>query len=315
MDYFELTQQEIEEFTGDKAGYYLEKWQKYPETSLFAGWNGVAFFLTYYWAVFRKMYAISICAVLYTGILGFITGFGIGIGALSLSPIRFVPILLLGIAPNFFFGFLGNGLYRRKAIKAVSQTTSMDEDEKKVYLNKTGNVSNKGVLILLSVIVATNLLSYYISYTDAFGSDTVIISECGRFSAEIPAAWIELKDYELNDEAALQAFHKSNNAYFMMLTDTKEDIDYDFDEWIDLVFGWKYSSMPGATISESIDFVIGDRPARWWAVTDHESNTIYLFTYIDGENHFGQVLCWSPARYYTYYDDTFVDIILSIEGL
>jgi len=321
MDYFKLTQQEIEEFTVTNSEYYVAKWQKYPENSLFAGWNWAAFFVPPYWAAFRKMYALIGIIVLYQAFLGVLF---LGILSLDASedmimsyPILLIPTFLLVNAQCLFLGLLGTGLYRRKAMKAVSLTTGMDENEKKEYLNKAGNISNKAVMITLAAMASYAILTYYVAYTDAFGSGTVIVSDCDRFTAEIPAGWIELKDYELNDQADLQAFHRRNEAFFILLTDVKEDIDYDFNEWKDLLISWLVSSNPDIVVGESFDVVISDRPAHWLALTEYvdDDDNIYLLTFIDGENHFGQIFCWSPAQYYHRYENKFVDIIFSIEGL
>ena len=149
-----LTQQEIIDFTVVTTEY-LEKWQKYPENSLFAGWNWAAFFMTFYWMIFRKMYkmflTIGIYSLLYVAVISMWNFENIGTASL-------VVIIILAIAPYIISGLFGTGLYRRKALKVVSQTIDMNENEKKAYLNKKGNTNSTGVWILFGIILGTNIL-------------------------------------------------------------------------------------------------------------------------------------------------------------
>ena len=151
--YLKLTQQEIEDFVVSNHEYYLKKWQKYPENSLFSGWNWVAFFFPHIWALYRKMYILLLLYAAYYIADALIFRFFIEETIFSL-----LVRLIVAVIINVLYGMYATGLYRRKAMSTVSEATGMSEAEKKEYLKNKGDVSKTGMLIFFSAAIVGALV-------------------------------------------------------------------------------------------------------------------------------------------------------------
>jgi len=322
MNDLTMTQQEIEEFTVANTMYFARKWQKYPESSLFSGWNWVAFFLTFYWAMYRKMYALGAVVIVYAVTVQTAMLFSLWHGILTTGSLPDIFLMgLVTIAPCAFMGALGTGLYRKKAVGALSQTADMDTEQKKEYLNKKGGVNISAALICLAIVVTSNIIIsnaiQNTSFLETLFPGKSIVSDCGRFSATIPAGWVAQSGHVLNDDSNLEALNIKDEAYFMMLTDVKSDLDYGFDEWANEVFGYFISSMPNADISEPFYVVIDGKPAVWLTVAEQidDYDCMFLLIFIEGYYHFAQVCCWCQQDDYNRLETAFVEIVNSIQGL
>jgi len=160
MDYnFELTTQEIEDFTVVNPEYYIRKWQKHPGQGLFAGWNWAAFFLTWYWMAYRKMWGmlgIYILILFLVFIFELLILWSTWESGISFGLI--IVMLMLTIFIMLLPGLLANGFYRRKTIKVLSKTTGMTENERKEYLHKHGNVSGKALSV--AILISAGLYAF-----------------------------------------------------------------------------------------------------------------------------------------------------------
>ncbi|MDR0799750.1 MAG: hypothetical protein LBN18_08330 [Dysgonamonadaceae bacterium] len=144
-----------------------------------------------------------------------------------------------------------------------------------------------------------------------------IYSEDDLFSITIPSGWEQITDYDLNDEADIQAQKKFGVQYVVVLTENKEDIDYTFEEWLEKVKGDYLESWETPTISEASDIIIDGQPAKQYEFKgsiDHV-NICMIATYVDGEHYFAQILSWTTASKYKSSKEDFEAIANSIRGL
>jgi hypothetical protein len=82
---------EKEKYIGDNYKYYLKRWNG---NSLSISWNWAAFFFTYCWAMFRKMYSIVIIFLL-----------------LDLLIILFIPSKILPWIIRIVWGLFASSVY------------------------------------------------------------------------------------------------------------------------------------------------------------------------------------------------------------
>jgi|GEM_PF-2267234 len=144
-----------------------------------------------------------------------------------------------------------------------------------------------------------------------------ITSTDKRFSITIPARWEQLKNYELNDEADIQAQKKYGDHYLVVLADNKVDLDYSFEYWLDEVLGGILSSWENSAILNTIDIQIDEQPAKQYEIKGYFDRVRIrmLATYIDGETYFAQVLAWTTESKYKSSEEDFKKIVNSIKGL
>jgi hypothetical protein len=159
------TEQEIRAFVGPRADYYLEEWRlALAGTEIALGFNWAAFFLSWLWLPYRKMYRATM--VLY----------GIILLATILEDIVFVGILGKPEAPRILerfvallaaiaCGVLGNAWYVSHAQETIAEVRSqgLADDAYFQVLAKRGGTSAAAVLGFLVIFcfaaVAIALLS------------------------------------------------------------------------------------------------------------------------------------------------------------
>ena len=154
-----------------------------------------------------------------------------------------------------------------------------------------------------------------------FGSksqvEQTIYSEDGLFSVTIPKGWVQVTDYSLNDIADLQALKYFGSQYFVAFMENKDDLEYTFDEWMEYVIEEYLASFDEVDISDSNEILIDNQPAKQFEIkgTIDRTKVTILATYINGENHFAQVLAWSLRSKYQSSVNDLKAITNSIRGL
>jgi len=147
--------------------------------------------------------------------------------------------------------------------------------------------------------------------------EQIIYSEDSLFSITIPKTWVQVTDYSLNDAAELQAEKPLSSQYIVVLIENKEDLDYTFDEWIKTVSDKFFDTFDDSSLSDGEDILIDHQPAKQF-----EANLLHkrvkltlLATYVDGENHFAQILAWTLASKYKSSVEDLKAITNTIKGL
>ena len=172
------------------------------------------------------------------------------------------------------------------------------------------------LLFLLSVTLLTGCL-FGGNNQKTNNAERTISSEDSLFSVTIPKGWTQVTNYSLHDEGDLQAQRFLENKYFVALIESKEDLDYTFDEWVETVLGIYLDNLDEATVTDSKDIIIDGQPAKQYEINVIDSNVkvIVLATYINGENNFAQILTWTLASKYESSLEEFHTITNSIKGL
>ena len=132
-----------------KCDYYIPKFEDIRENEDKDSWNFAAFFFSFSWLVYRKMY-----------IEGF---FALGIKILVMYIGKHERLVSLAI--SLICGMYGNYLYFKHCEKKVNDTINLEEDLKNNMLHRTGGVSIVGLLVVfITVVIATGI---YVKYNPA----------------------------------------------------------------------------------------------------------------------------------------------------
>lgn len=132
---------ELELFVGEKKqNYYAPKFQKFaePANKQYTSWNVAAFFLTFFWLAYRKMYVLAI---------------GMSAGFFIITEI--LPDNLatpLGIAVGVFLGLYGNKLYYDHSQKEINRIKSNTADvnlQHKIIAGKGGTSISFAILFAI----------------------------------------------------------------------------------------------------------------------------------------------------------------------
>jgi len=140
----EVTNEELKLFVGiENQEYYMSQWSRFKGTgkNLFESWNWAAFFLTFFWLAYRKMYlyAIVISAAIFI--------------VMSILPGGFASSL--GIMVDVCLGVFGNKLYydnsKKEIIKIKNSFPDLSNQEKAI-VNKGGTS-----LLFASIFIVVHL--------------------------------------------------------------------------------------------------------------------------------------------------------------
>ena len=147
-----ITQEKNEEhllrlFIGEKKqDYYLQKWTKGKNS-----WNWAAFFLSFFWLGYRKMYKYIF---LFLGIF-LIIDLAISIFGIDDTVLNNV----IGIAVAVTLGISGNNLYRQHALKKIRESMEMNNNDNDILQEE---IKIRGGGSWLGVLVAVGLLIVYL---------------------------------------------------------------------------------------------------------------------------------------------------------
>ncbi|MCM3497659.1 DUF2628 domain-containing protein [Paenibacillus lactis] len=126
--------------------YYPEKWEKS------VSFNAGAFFFTFVWLAYRKMYLFSFLYYLLSAVVFFV------LGELGIS-------WLYGIVLFVIMGFIGNRLYLHFAENKIARISSMysDPDEQRKRIVQAGG-TNFGAAFFVGVVYVALFIGVYGSY-------------------------------------------------------------------------------------------------------------------------------------------------------
>ncbi|MDP4144910.1 MAG: DUF2628 domain-containing protein [Bacillota bacterium] len=155
----EITARELRLVVGlKKSQYYIPKWMEFNESDdkLARSWNWAAFFLTYLWLAYRKMYLHAVVTVAV-----------ILIGEIILPREARLVFLMIPV----FFGTFGNALYynySKKKIIKIKKDFQQVENIDLVMINKGGTSIVGTILFMLAcyavifiVILGIRLFTIY----------------------------------------------------------------------------------------------------------------------------------------------------------
>lgn len=130
-----------------KVDYYLNKFKHYDDSGTSVSWNWSAFFVSFYWLLYRKMWFLAL--------LYFLLPITVGIMQAILSQISSVAVNLLNLlflAGIFvIFPMYANGLYyrhvKRNIKKAINYTS--DEDKRLRMIAADGGTSAVALIVVI----------------------------------------------------------------------------------------------------------------------------------------------------------------------
>jgi hypothetical protein len=160
-----------------------------------------------------------------------------------------------------------------------------------------------------SLTIPKNVTEVPASYT--------ITSLDGKFSISVPGSWTE--EYDLNDVADLQASCSKKYQYMIALAQAKEDFAYDFEIWKNNAMEMIDANFDNVVVekSEPSKIKVNGNPAVQYVLTGTSEgvNYTHLVTFINGQNYYGQIYCWTLKSKYKESESEFLDIVKSIKGL
>lgn len=148
-------------FVDQKSDYYKNKWEKMELKKNGFSFNAGAFFFTFFWLGYRKMYKLVFfisLAFLASDAFLYVVGYQYQLDSF-IDPVD----RAIGTATSALLGFYGNMLYKKHAKKKVLEirdTTSHSSD-RKIKLKKQGGRAFSGVLISALIFIFVYMIPTY----------------------------------------------------------------------------------------------------------------------------------------------------------
>ncbi len=150
----DITNEELRAFIGEKADYYMEKFEKFEKGNS-VSWNWAAFFFGVLWMFYRKMYLYGL------GALGFITIVNVALEIMKTS-----PVINLGVSLWLWVGFgvFGNYIYYLFVKNKIKEIKEKNQNSQEIIqiLERFGGV-NKLVLYIFGALAVIYLISIFIT--------------------------------------------------------------------------------------------------------------------------------------------------------
>lgn len=144
---------DLKKYVGKNNDYYLEKWRLssggITTKSISINWAG--FFLTFFWAGYRKMYGIVLIV------------FGLFILLDVFAHIVDAPLYgYIGVLMSVFFGLIGNRMYYDKAKRDIAKRTVDFSHGSKDNFWNSGGTSKWGVLLVIGLSIMYLVINVFI---------------------------------------------------------------------------------------------------------------------------------------------------------
>lgn len=229
-------EEELILFVDQNSDYYKRKWEKADQKKNGASFNAGAFFFTFFWLGYRKMYKtvffISLAFLAVDAFL-YIIGYQYHLDSF-IDPID----RAIGTATSVSLGFYGNMLYKKHAEKKVLEihdSTSHSSD-RVMQLKKQGGRAFSGVLISILIFVFVYMVPTYfipmnldevdkIKYSEFYDYPGITIDELFN-STFADGEWNHLEsksDYDLISYDGKK--HVNNDTYDISIVFLDEGLD------------------------------------------------------------------------------------------
>jgi hypothetical protein len=159
-----------------------------------------------------------------------------------------------------------------------------------------------GILLLIGLLLA-GCGRFGRGTPGGTGTPSTVKSNDGKSQVSIPAGWSSLN---LNNEAAdLQVGNPKIQAYFMVLTESKQDFadKTTYRDHAEMTLKTLKGNLEDAAVVRGpTDLTINGRPAVQYEVSgvysENKTKVIYLHTTVDGRQSFHQLVAWTiPSRF------------------
>lgn len=129
-----------ERLIGSKTEYYLPRFEKMETLNSITDWNWAAFFFSFWWMLYRKMYVFGAVTLVVTELLSLLTIPGLG--------------LLVSLA----IGVVGNFLYMKDINNRTDKAMDMQPEEREMYIQKNSGTGWTGVVIAFAVFLILGMI-------------------------------------------------------------------------------------------------------------------------------------------------------------
>ena len=164
-------------------------------------------------------------------------------------------------------------------------------------------IAISGILITSPIALANNDDPFQIatpSLKETRKSSEIVEFIDGQFYVLKPASWSILDN--LNDEADLQMGNLSQEAYCIVMSESKIDYDNSFtlEKYSELTSGFILEALANPTLSEAENMILNGQPAVKYELIGSINGirVRYWHVSINTESHFHQVILWSlPSKF------------------
>jgi Tfp pilus assembly major pilin PilA len=136
--------------------YYLTQFQKFANSGVSASWNWPAFFITFYWLLYRKMWLYALAFFIFPYILLILFGIILGMSGSDPSSLIAGIFWLLYIGISFILiPIYANGIYYRRVENKIAavKVGSADNEKRLRILSAKGGTSSAAIIVILVIFI------------------------------------------------------------------------------------------------------------------------------------------------------------------
>ena len=167
----------------------------------------------------------------------------------------------------------------------------------KAFTRKTtGWIITAILMALLSLAVLAGGAAFGLSRVVGSMKDKKLTSPDGRYSIEVPAAWLSLPD--LHEDASIAAGNVFNSQFLTVITESKADLQQmDLAAYAALTTENMAKNLTGSQLGDFESVTISGHPAlrRRVAGTTEGLQLVYHHTSVDTGDSLTQIMCWTIA--------------------
>jgi uncharacterized membrane protein len=151
-----------ETFVGSNYYYYKTKWEHQTPDRSFTSWNWAAFFVPFYWMIYRKMYLYAFLFFI-ASIVG------------TIFPIGLIFHCLVGVFANY--------LYLKTCNTTIKTASQYNNENAMTYIKKKGGTNGLGVILTIVSIFVVSIMIFLGIILLADNSDTASVSNQNTYDA------------------------------------------------------------------------------------------------------------------------------------
>jgi hypothetical protein len=203
-----------ETFVGSNYYYYKTKWEHQTPDRSFTSWNWAAFFVPFYWMIYRKMYLYAFLFFI-ASIVG------------TIFPIGLIFHCLVGVFANY--------LYLKTCNTTIKTASQYNNENAMTYIKKKGGTNGLGVILTIVSIFVVSIMIFLGIILLADNSDTSAVLNQNTYDA-----------ISLNKDIIVTA----PNSYEQEVDDTNDLYLYDTIKSSELIFNVYYKDDYEDTVNE-----------------------------------------------------------------
>ena len=144
---------------GKNTEYYMPVFEKLDQKGG-TSWNWCSFFFTYVWFAYRKLYGWAAIAILVPLFAGAVCGLFLDSVTIDQAAVD-VFLTLFEFGLNLVFGFVANGIYKKRIDKSIYYMPK-DYAAREKYIQSKGGVNQIAAGIMAVIFVGVYILNMYL---------------------------------------------------------------------------------------------------------------------------------------------------------